>query len=157
MMTSIGFDASSLLLPWVNERATLAAAAHQQCRDEGETNAQTAIDRWLSCPRHRAALDRPGYRRDQMARVELHDQPDPMGRIRRRAGRGRPDPDLARQALIWHALVAAKHHLDDNHENGTLQSQRQGGDRHRRQWRYWPWDGARTGGGRCRCRDRRTQ
>jgi len=32
MLTSIGFDASSLLLPWVNERATLAAAAHQQCR-----------------------------------------------------------------------------------------------------------------------------
>src|SRR5712664_4111282 len=67
--------------------------------ERGKTDAQTAVDRWLSRARHRPALDRPGYRRDQMARVELHDQPDPMGRIRRRAGRGRPDPDLARQAL----------------------------------------------------------
>ena len=32
--------------------------------------------------------------------VELHDQPNPVGRIWRRAGRIRPDPDLAEQALI---------------------------------------------------------
>jgi len=50
------------------------------------------------------------------------------------------DPDLARQALIRHALVApntiCKHHLDTIMKNGTIRSQRQGGDRHRRQWRY---------------------
>ena len=39
-----------------------------------------------------------------LAAVELHDQPAAMGGLRRGARRRRPDPDLARQALIVQAL-----------------------------------------------------
>ena len=38
-----------------------------------------------------------GY--DRLAGIELHDQPDAMGLLRRRPRRGRPDPGLAWTAL----------------------------------------------------------
>src|SRR5438105_3710965 len=97
MLTS---EASSLLLPWVSEerhcgrRCTTAAPTLAR-----KDHAQIAFDRRLSCARHRSALDRSGHRRDRLAAVELHDQPYPVGRLRRGACRFRSGPDLAGQTL----------------------------------------------------------
>src|ERR1700730_8385631 len=91
-----------LLLPSVSERATLAALARwpRGRSRTRKTHAQIASYPWPARAGHRPAVDRPGHRCDQLAAIELHDQADPVGRLRRRARRSRLDPDLAEQALI---------------------------------------------------------
>ena len=58
--------------------------------------------------RDRAVMDRSGHRRGGLAGLELHDQPDPVGRVWRRTGWFRLDPDLASQALDFRALRPTK-------------------------------------------------
>src|ERR1700730_2819719 len=78
---------------------TVACGVDKAPGDGRKCHAQTAADRWAARARHRPALDRPGPGCDQLAAIELHDPPDAVGRIRRSAGRARPDSDLAEQAL----------------------------------------------------------
>src|SRR6266700_3677471 len=89
--------------------------------DEGKCHAQSVADRWPARASHGPALDWSGPGRDQLAAIELHDQTDPVGRLRRGAGRARPDPDLAEQAVALESVGWAKahssrraHHLQAN-------------------------------------------
>ena len=68
------------LLPWGRESVTLATGArqpHQRSREKD--HAQLAFDRWFPRARVWPALDRSGHRRDRLAGIELHDQPDSSG------------------------------------------------------------------------------
>src|ERR1051326_7311144 len=91
-----------------SKRATLATVARwtRGRRERGKSHAQIAADHRPSGARHRPALDRSGHRRDQLAAIELHDPTAAMGRLRRRAGRVRPGPDLAEQTLISTHVMA---------------------------------------------------
>jgi len=62
-----------------------------------------------------------------------------MGGIWCGAGRRRPDPDLAEPAPV----KSTPDEADNDHENKAIRSHRQGGCRHRRQWRHRAWHGQR--------------
>src|SRR3981081_475941 len=98
MTTSPAAEAYPLPLPHGNDQATLALVVlrRRPITGQGNVHAQIAFDRGISCPRHWTALDRPGHRGDRLAAIELHDRTASGGGLWRHAGRGRPDPDLAR-------------------------------------------------------------
>src|SRR5450755_643953 len=73
-----------------------------------------ASDCWPVRARHGAIVDRSGYRGDQLAAIELHDQAAAMGRLRRGAGRVRPGPDLAEQAVVTHHGRVCPGHDEEN-------------------------------------------
>src|ERR1044072_7269217 len=79
-------------------------ASRDQEAGRRRRDAQDVVDFGPGRARDRPALDRPGHRRSRLAAVELHDQPDPVGRLWRRAVGGRPDPDLAEPAAMTTAL-----------------------------------------------------